>query len=99
MGNKADLECAYEDKPCGQKGTKQNVLDQCCRTNKFGWYNLKYSFWRGEKLKIDGRTHDDDGGDMLGPCEGFEINGPKVYTYVNNHHSDAWCVNHLWFYA
>lgn len=52
-----------------------------------------------KKLKIDGKTHDDDGGDMLGPCEGFEINGPKVYTYVNNHHSDAWCVNHLWFYA
>ena len=81
--NKADLECAFESKPCGQNVTKQNVLDQCCRTNKFGWYNLNHAFWKGEKLMIDGRTHDDDGGDKLGPCEGFEINGPKVYTYGN----------------
>ena len=84
-----DLECAF-DNDCGLLGhndTKLNVLDKCCRTNKFGWYNSKRSLWQGETLKFDGNTNDDDGGDKLGPCEGFEITGSKVFSYGKNLHT------------
>ena len=61
--------------------TVGNIRSECCRTNNFGWYNLEYAFWSGYTLDIDGNRKDDDGGDMLGPCEGFTLNGPNVYTY------------------
>ena len=70
----ADLECAFEDKPCYQNNTAANVLNQCCRTNHFGEINLKSKLLKGKKSTIDG-------GDKLGPCEGFDMKGSRVFAY------------------
>ena len=70
----AELECAFEEKPCYQSNTAANVLNQCCRTNNFGELNLKSKLRSGKKSKIEG-------GDKLGPCEGFDMKGSRVFAY------------------
>ena len=52
---------------------------KCCVTNRFGWYNMEYAYWKNSWSMIDSNTKHDDGGDKLGQCEGFEIRGPKVF--------------------
>ena len=72
--SQAELECAFEDKPCYPSNTAANVQNQCCRTNHFGEMNLKSKLQKGEKSTIDG-------GDKLGPCDGFEVASSRIYAY------------------
>ena len=71
-----DLECAFDIPSCNYE-KKKNVLEKCCRTNKF-----QKNAWANQVIDIDRpQQNDDDGGEELGPCEGFPIGKPTVFTY------------------
>ena len=63
-------------------------VEECCETNRFGYFGNDlmatgtYTKLDGNKPLLNGNY--DDGGDKLGQCEGFELNGPRVYLTGKN---------------
>lgn len=77
-----------------------NGTAPCCTTNLFG-----NEFTRDQWTKtIDGDGKDrngvlHDGGEQLGQCEGFPIDGTQLYLGLKNEDSDALCLDHFEFYG
>ena len=68
--------------------------DGCCTTNLFG-SNIERGSW---SPNIDG-TGDDDGGEQLGQCEGFPIEGTAVDIRLKNEGGDAVCLDEFQFFG
>ena len=67
----------------------------CCTTNLFG-----KDFSRNEwSQRFDGSTARDDGGEILGQCEGFPIDATAVNLRLFNEHSNAVCVSEYEFFG
>ena len=66
--------------------------NECCKTNLFGsdFKSNKYS-------EID--TLDNDGGEALGKCEGFETGGTGAYIAIKNDSIDKFCIIEIGFYG
>ena len=74
----------------------QKAVDagRCCKTNYFSG-----SYTSGATTYVDGNTAQDDGGEKLGQCEGFEITTSSFSMLVDNDNSDAVCFNNIEFYG
>jgi len=67
----------------------------CCTTNLFGT-GIERGSW---SPMIDGDTAHDDGGEQLGQCEGFPIEGSKVDISLKNEGTDAVCLDEFRFFG
>jgi len=67
----------------------------CCITNRLG-SNFVSGQWTED---IDGDTVDSDGGEQLGQCEGFPIDGTDVTIGLKNDASNALCLDEYKFYG
>ena len=71
---------------------------KCCETNTFaGETNNQMSTQRNRWARID--TIEQDGGEALGNCEGFEVTGKAAYIAINNNGTDKGCFDELKLYG
>ena len=71
---------------------KSERADSCCKTNYFGLKDSS-SGWTNVDTLLN------DGGEMLGQCEGFEMSGTESYIAIENESSDEVCFNELQFFG
>merc|ERR1719228_422262 len=74
---------------------QHNETDCCCTTNLFG-----KDFKRGQRSnKFDGSTLNDDGGEILGQCEGFLVEESTLDLLWENENTDAVCISDYKFFG
>jgi len=72
----------------------QHESERCCMTNRFGG-----SFTNGQWTELDRNIGQDDGGDQLGQCEAFAIDGTEVEISLKNEGYDSVCLDEFQFYG
>jgi len=75
---------------------KAVAAERCCETN---YFNAENGYTRGQTTTIDGATTDDDGGEQLGQCEGFDLGSSSFSMVAQNNGSDAVCIDQAQFYG
>jgi len=68
-----------------------------CTTN-----NLNYNeYWTADTTySIDGEMYlEDDGGERLGECEGFEIHNNRLWFNIDSNSMNGWCLDTISFFG